>query len=323
VVCIGNYKHRVCQSNDGKRCAGYIPKVKLGKNDPSMAGPRRAFNQVILSHIVDNIEEYKDGFWLQLPFETTPRLFVPRLAFMATDWPEGQACTCVFAGAGKSNRSCRVCLCKTVDHGDNTIPNATPRSQRLIDSKRRKVYIALHLTTYCCVLVTYLEYATVFTDLLLRIINVFGIRCCFQAFLMNVTNRKAFSSAWGQHWDEPALGRVTRHTPLGMFDSCPPDMMHTLFKGLYEFVWATVSGPMLKDLNVPGGMSARDRRRLLDVRFEAMPKFRGNRRRSRKFTSIASMKVFTASDMEELIHQVSISLHDAILFLLLRHHIVW
>jgi hypothetical protein len=89
-----------------------------------------------------------------------------------------------------------------------------------------------------------------------------------------------------------------------MFDSCPPDMMHTLFKGLYEFVWSTVSGDMLKETTVPSGMSAKKRMALFDARFESIPNFHGNRKHSRKFTAITSMQVFTASDMEELIHQV-------------------
>lgn len=83
-----------------------------------MSGQRRAFYQEVLASIVDNIEEYKDGFWLQLPFEAAPRLFVPRLAYMCTDWPEGQSCTCVFAGATKSRRNCRMCMQKRENYGD-------------------------------------------------------------------------------------------------------------------------------------------------------------------------------------------------------------
>jgi hypothetical protein len=119
VVCVGNYKHRVNNSNNGKRCVGYFPKVRLSKKDAKMGGPRRAFYQEVLANIVDNIEEYKDGFYLQLPFEPAPRLFVPRLAYMCTDWPEGQQCECVYAGATLSRRNCRMCLKKRVDFGDS------------------------------------------------------------------------------------------------------------------------------------------------------------------------------------------------------------
>jgi hypothetical protein len=163
VVSVGNYKYRIRASNDGKRCAGYIPKVKLPKKDPSMAGPRRAFNQAVLAHIVDNIEAYSNGFWLQLPFETTPRMFFPRLAFMATDWPEGQACTCVFAGAGKSRRNCRVCLIKRVDQGGGSggAGGKKPalRTQHLMDQRRKQVHLKFDIITRINIIAT----VTVFT----------------------------------------------------------------------------------------------------------------------------------------------------------------
>jgi hypothetical protein len=76
VVCIGNYKFNASATNDGKRCAGYLPKQKLTKNDSTLSGPRRALNHALLANLVDNIEDYSGGFYLTLPFESTPRLFV-------------------------------------------------------------------------------------------------------------------------------------------------------------------------------------------------------------------------------------------------------
>jgi hypothetical protein len=125
-----------------------------------------------------------------------------------------------------------------------------------------------------------------------------------KAKTMSATDRAVYSSQYGQHWDEPALARATRHTERGYLDACPSDTMHTLFKGLYEFVWNTVIDPLLKDHPVPSKASVSVRRAMIDDRYERMPKYFGNRRKTRNFVSVTSMSTKTASDMELIVQQV-------------------
>jgi hypothetical protein len=128
-----------------------------------------------------------------------------------------------------------------------------------------------------------------------------------EALRMNAQDRATYDSQYGMHWDEPALARATRHTEHGYLDICPSDTMHTLFKGLYEFVWNTVIDSLLKDHNVPSKASVTTRRAIIDDRFERFPKFFGNRRKTRKFISVTAMGTKTASDMELILQQVRVN----------------
>lgn len=64
------------------------------------------------------------------------RWLVPMFCAMLTDWPEGQAATCVRAGATVSKRNCRVCLCPTAEF-NQTERGVCYRLREQADMRRR------------------------------------------------------------------------------------------------------------------------------------------------------------------------------------------
>lgn len=79
---------------------------------------KRMVHQWVLSQVLRNIAEYRDGFLLEVDGKT--RWLVPVFCMMLTDWPEGQAAVLVRAHATKSKRNCRVCLHPTVEFADTS-----------------------------------------------------------------------------------------------------------------------------------------------------------------------------------------------------------
>ena len=72
---------------------------------------RRNFYHWVVAQLVANIEEYHNGIYVVI--NGTGRWVVPVIAYVITDWPEGQCMTLVGGGATKSYCNCRVCLCPT------------------------------------------------------------------------------------------------------------------------------------------------------------------------------------------------------------------
>ena len=70
---------------------------------------RRHFFHWVVRKLMDNIEEYRNGFKYRCP-DGIVRWMVPVLSFGITDWPEGQAMTMTGAGATESKCNCRFCL---------------------------------------------------------------------------------------------------------------------------------------------------------------------------------------------------------------------
>lgn len=70
---------------------------------------RRKFYHWVIRKLVDNIEEYRNGFNYRCPDGVT-RWMVPVLSYVITDWPEGQAMTLTGGHATESKANCRFCL---------------------------------------------------------------------------------------------------------------------------------------------------------------------------------------------------------------------
>lgn len=131
VVQCGNYVGAVNRTSNGKRCAGFWPKIKvicgvdlgfasylyvqINKLTAFAKKKKREFYQWIVECLTMNIEEYRDGLLLRVNGKDV--WFVPVLAFFVTDWPEGQAMSLTKAGATQSRMNCRVCERPTAEFG--------------------------------------------------------------------------------------------------------------------------------------------------------------------------------------------------------------
>ena len=68
--------------------------TKNGKKNQRL---RRIFFHWVVKQLCLNIEEYRNGFFFKFKDGTT-RLMIPVLAYVITDWPEGQAMALIGAG---------------------------------------------------------------------------------------------------------------------------------------------------------------------------------------------------------------------------------
>ena len=68
---------------------------------------KRKFYHWVVEQLVVNVEEYRNGVSVYVGGKY--RWLIPVIAFVITDWPEGQSMSLTKAGAVSSKRNCRVC----------------------------------------------------------------------------------------------------------------------------------------------------------------------------------------------------------------------
>ena len=88
-----------------------------------------------------NIEEYRNGFMFRFS-DGVVRWMVPVLAYVITDWPEGQLMTLVGGGATGSKANCRVCFRPTslfsrTDEGDDYMWRMQRDTMALVEAARK------------------------------------------------------------------------------------------------------------------------------------------------------------------------------------------
>jgi hypothetical protein len=106
-----NMTSNVSQTSRGKRCFGYWPKLNILKFIRSAvrhAELQRMFNQWVIAKIVEGVNKYKFGIRLRT-LDGVTRTLIPAIAFVATDWPEGQLHLNLKANATQSRMNCRMC----------------------------------------------------------------------------------------------------------------------------------------------------------------------------------------------------------------------
>jgi len=202
------FKHHIITHNT------FVCKFQITKDTDANARLRRIFYHWVLKQLADNIEEHRDG--VNLIVGGVERWLVPVIAFIITDWPEGQCMSLVKAGASKSFRCCRVCYWKREDFGDTV--NAYTAQKR-------------------CVGVT----------------QALKQRYGANATNVNKGQRALREAKYGQFFDDNGLDGAELYSPkYGIHAMLPPDTLHTICKGIAELL-RTLLQKIMKSAGTFGG----------------------------------------------------------------------
>lgn len=88
----------------------------------------------MVSQLTLNIEEYRDGLLVRV--NGIKRWLVPVLAFVISDWPEGQSLSLTKAGATQSRMNCRVCERPTKEFG-HTADGGIGKLREMKETKKK------------------------------------------------------------------------------------------------------------------------------------------------------------------------------------------
>ena len=140
VACL-NLVGRLVRSKHGKMNVGFFPSLGLDSSKSTRVAAQhlsRKFYHWVVKKLVASIEKYRHGVRIKLNGREVT--MVPVVAFVATDWPEGQKMAQIYGSATGSARNCRVCMRPTEHFGWSTTTREDKRrTQRKTKKKVREL----------------------------------------------------------------------------------------------------------------------------------------------------------------------------------------
>ena len=104
---------------------------------------KRAFYQWVVGQLANNVNNYKDGLFLNV--DGVEHWLLPVVAYVVTDWPEGQSMSLTKAGATSSKRNCRTCT-KPTKLFDITDDGGVGEMRLMKETKKEVQYFARRAT---------------------------------------------------------------------------------------------------------------------------------------------------------------------------------
>ena len=142
---------------------------------------KRKFFHWVVEQLAQNIEEYRHGFLFRFT-DGVVRWMVPVLAYVITDWPEGQMMSLIGGGARNSRKNCRVCyrptaLMSQTEEGDcykwrkqrDTMELVRAASQPGVSAKEKNIAEVGAVLHNLCLIYTHFMYS--FTEKKLSVFN--------------------------------------------------------------------------------------------------------------------------------------------------------